>query len=320
MHGANAPRRENAMEISTALKLHPTGGFDNHAKSYKHIRVRPLAAAMGAEVQGAQIKNVDAAIFADIEDALYRHKMLYFRDQDMSLDDQERFTRRFGEFGTDAYTPGIAGHPNVQRVVKEADVRVPMIFGGSWHTDSPFLARPPAISLLFGADIPPLGGDTLWANTELAYNYLSDTMKALLAPLRVHMSAQEVIKVISALNPDRGNAPKLGSTSIKIDAEPMIAGSFHPLVRTHPKTGRKALYVDESYAVGIEGLTERESRPLLTFLREHITQPAFTCRLRWEKHTFTLWDNRSCVHHAFNDHDGYRREMYRTTVLGEVPA
>jgi taurine dioxygenase len=145
-------------------------------------------------------------------------------------------------------------------------------------------------------------------------------MKALLRPLRVHMSAKEVVKVITALNPDRGNAPKLGSVALKIDTAPMIAGSFHPLVRTHPKTGREALYVDESYAVGIQGLTEREARPLLAFLCEHITQPAFTCRLRWEKRTFTMWDNRACIHHAFNDHDGYRREMYRTTVLGEVPA
>ncbi len=217
------------MEISTAIKIHPTGGFDNYAKSYKHIRVRPLASAMGAEIQGVQIKDVDDASFKDIEDALYRHKMLYFRDQDMSLSDQERFTLRFGEFGTDAYTPGIEGHPNVQRVVKEADMRVPMIFGGSWHTDSPFLARPPSISMLFGADIPPLGGDTLWANTELAYHYLSDTMKALLRPLRVHMSAKEVVKVITALNPDRGNAPKLGSVELKIDTAPMIAGKLPSL-------------------------------------------------------------------------------------------
>lgn len=309
-----------AMEIETAIKLHPAGVYDNHAREYRHITVEPLAAAMGAEVKGVQIRDVDDAIFPEIEDALFRHKMIFFRDQEMSLSDQERFTLRFGPFGTDAYTPGMPGHPNVQRVVKEADMRVPMIFGGSWHTDSPFLARPPAVSLLYGADIPPFGGDTLWANTELAYRCLSDTMKALLAPLRVHMSAKEVVKVINQLNPDRGNAPKLGSVALKIDTAPMIAGSFHPLVRTHPKTGKKALYVDESYSVGIEGLTEREARALLDFLCAHITQPAFTCRLRWQKGTFALWDNRATIHHAFNDHDGFRREMYRTTVLGEVPA
>ena len=99
----------------------------------------------------------------------------------------------------------------------------------------------------------------------------------------------------------------------------MVEGSYHPLVRTHPTTGKKSLYVEQTYSQGLEGMTAEESKPLLEFLRAHVTQPSFTCRLRWKKNTFAMWDNRNCIHHAFNDYDGYRREMYRTTVLGEEP-
>jgi len=299
--------------------LHPSGLFNNHAKSYKRISAFPLASAMGAEIRGVSLSSLDDEQFLEIEDALHRHKMIYFRNQDISLADQENFTLRFGAFGVDAYTPGTAGHPNVQKVVKEADTRVKMIFGSGWHTDSPFLPRPPAISILFGVDIPPFGGDTMWANSQLAYEFLSETMKKIIAPLRVHMSARNVLRTIQEIN-SSPEASKLGSMNLSMeDQRGMIEGSFHPLVRTHPATGAKALFVDYTYASGIQGMTEAEARPLLDFLVNHITQPAFTCRLRWEKHTLAVWDNRSCLHQAFNDHDGYRREMYRTTVLGEAP-
>lgn len=302
------------------MKLHPIGAFDNSARKYDHIRVLPLAAAMGAEIQGIQIKDVTDESFKEIEDALYRHGMIYFRDQDMKLSDQERFTLRFGKFGTDAYTPGVEGHPDVQKVVKEADVKTKHIFGGGWHTDSPFLEQPPSISLLFGADVPPYGGDTIWASTVLAYRTLSPTMQEMLAPLKVHMSARDVLELMYGAVGPGGDPNKLGSMDLKFDAESMRKGSLHPLVRTHPVTGTKALYVDSSYSIGIDGLTDREAKPLLDFLADHITQHAFTCRLRWAKNTFAVWDNRLCLHEAFNDHDGFRREMYRTTVMGEVPA
>src|SRR5262249_12654097 len=113
---------------------------------------------------------------------------------------------------------------------------------------------------------------------------------------------------------------RLGSTAVKLDPKPMIDGAFHPLVRTHPVTKVEALYVDETYTRGIEGLTDREAAPLLAFLQSHVTQPASSCRLRWRRDSFALWDNRLCLHHAFNDHDGFRRELFRTIVVGETPA
>jgi len=314
------------------MRLQPTGKFDNSAKAYDHITVTPLAAAMGAKICGVALSDLSGAQFENIADALYRHKMIYFRDQQLSHPDQEAFTLRFGEFGADAYTTGLPDHPNIQPVIKETGDRVKMIFGEGWHTDSPFLARPPSISMLYGVDVPPYGGDTIWANSELAYDYLSDTMKTMLAPLKVHMSAIGVIGMIDRTNREKsGPAPeteseggprrtKIGNMEIDLERQSMIEGSYHPLVRTHPVTGRQALYVEATYAQGFEGMTEEEAKPLLEFLRAHITQASFTCRLHWKKNSFAVWDNRSCLHQAFNDYDGYRREMYRTTVRGEVPA
>jgi alpha-ketoglutarate-dependent taurine dioxygenase len=304
---------------------HPAGSFDNSAKQYKHITAAPLAAAMGAEIGDVQISRLTDEQFLEIEDALYRHKMIYLRDQNMSLADQEAFTLRFGDFGIDAYTTGTEGHRNVQPVIKEADTRTKHIFGSGWHTDSPFMEAPPAISMLFGKDIPPYGGDTMWCNTVLAYNCLSDTMKQVIAPLKVHMSAVFVVKQLNEMSNDKQpkagktEPMKLGDTELDVNTKAMVDGWYHPMVRTHPKSGEKALYVDHTYSHGIQGMTDPEAQALLGFLKDHVSQPAFSCRLRWAPRTFAVWDNRICIHQAFNDHDGFRREMYRTTVMGEVP-
>jgi len=311
------------------MRLQPTGKFDNSARNYAHITVTPLAAAMGAEIAGVELANLSDAAFAEIESALYRHKMIYFRDQRLGHADQQEFTLRFGEFGTDAYTRGLPGHPDIQPLIKEPETRIQMIFGEGWHSDSPFLPRPPAISMLYGVDMPPFGGDTIWMNTALAYDCLSDTMKAMLAPLKVHMTAIDVLHEIDSQNRASGGVPaeqtaergqtKVGNMELDMERQSMIDGNYHPLVRTHPVTGEKALYVEQTYSRGIEGLTKEEAKPLLDFLVAHITHASFSCRLRWQNNTFVVWDNRSCVHHAFNDYDGYRRELYRSTVLGEIP-
>ena len=305
--------------------LHPTGRFDNAPAENREIEVRPLAAAMGAEVVGVQLPRLSDAQFAEVRAALFRHKMIYFRDQQVSHADQARFSLRFGPFAPDAYTAGVDGYPDVQPVVREADERPGMIFGSGWHTDSPFLPQPPAISMLYAVEVPPWGGDTLWANSALAYATLSGTMQAMLAPLKVRMSMRRVLATAqehqAADETPLGRiAATRGQSQLPPEIVLKIEGAGHPLVRTHPVTGEKALYCDGAYAVGIDGLTAAEAAPLLRFLVDHITQPAFTCRLCWKAGTFVLWDNRLCVHQAFNDTDGFRRELYRTTVAGEAPA
>ena len=271
------------------MLVHPTGKFDNNAVANKHIDVRPLAAAMGAEIRGVNLARLTDEQFAEIRAALFRHKMIYFRDQTITHADQESFSRRFGPFAEDAYTKGVPNHPDVQPLIKEKDQKIGVVFGAGWHTDSAFLPEPPAISMLYSIEVPPYGGDTIWANSALAYATLSDTMKQMIAPLKVHMSMANVLATAQKYQAlDNSPLGRVAATKnmdhLPDDIVRKVKGSYHPLVRTHPVTGEKSLYADETYACGVEGLTDAESGPLLKLLVEHITQPAFTCRLRWKPH------------------------------------
>ncbi|HTY94311.1 MAG TPA: TauD/TfdA family dioxygenase [Steroidobacteraceae bacterium] len=307
------------------MRLHPTGKFDNGPAAYRFIRVRPLSAALGAEILGVQAAEVTDEQFGEIRHALFRHKMIYLRDQRLTHESHEAFSLRFGPFAEDAYTQGVPGHRNVHPLIKEADDPSKMVFGEGWHTDSPFLPEPPAITILRSVEIPPYGGDTTWANSALAYAHLSDAYRAIIANLKVHFSLRDVLRAaqdavqvgdspIGQLAATRG-AQKLSDSLLR-----KIEGNCHPLVRTHPVTGEKALYVDPSYGIGIEGMYEEESAPILKYLCEFLTQPVFGCRLRWETRMLAVWDNRLCVHQAYNDYQGFRRELYRTTVRGEKPS
>jgi taurine dioxygenase len=251
--------------------------------------------------------------------------MIFFRGQKLTHEDQERFSLRFGPFAVDAYTQGVTGHRDVHPLIKEADDPSKMVFGEGWHTDSPFLPEPPSITILRSVQVPPFGGDTTWANSALAYRMLSSAYRRMIQDLRVRFSLRDVLTAAQqAVEESDSPIGKLAATRkserLSDDLTRKIAGNAHPLIRTHPATGEKALYVDTSYAIGIEDLLPEESAPILRFLGEHLTQPAFTCRLRWEPDMVALWDNRLCVHQAYNDYQGYRRELYRTTVVGEKPA
>jgi taurine dioxygenase len=296
------------------VRLSPSGNFDNSAKVYAHLAAHPLASSMGAEVTGVALTDLGDAALAELQDALWRHKMVFLRGQRLSHTQHEAFAARWGAFGTDAYTQGMPEARNVQPVIKEAESRSKGLFGSGWHTDSPFLERPPGATMLRSVEIPPYGGDTVWANCALAYRMLSPAMQAMLRPLKVRMSAADNIYTQKLAD---GKELAFADEAQRAAA---ITGRAHPLVRTHPVTGEVSLYVDEVYASGIEGMTGEESRVLIEFLTRHITQHAFTCRLRWEPDMFVLWDNHTTVHLAANDYDGYRRELYRTTMAGEVPA
>jgi alpha-ketoglutarate-dependent taurine dioxygenase len=306
------------------MYLHPHSGFDNSALPCRHIEVLPLAAAMGAEIRGVDVAAASAAQFAEVEQALYRHKMIYFRDQRIDHAGHHAFSRRFGEFAEDAYTDGMPGFREVQPLIKEADDASAHVFGSGWHTDSPFLEQPPAITTLRSVQIPPWGGDTMWANAALAYRTLGATTRKMIADLRVRFSMRDVL-ASARENAELRNNPvgKLVATresaQLPEGIQRKVEGAAHPLVRSHARTGEKSLYIDSSYAIGIEGMSEAESGPVMKMLTDHLTQPAFTCRLRWEPDMLVLWDNRLCVHQAFNDYQGQRREMYRTTLAGEIP-
>jgi taurine dioxygenase len=296
------------------VRVTPSGDFDNHAFKSNHFEVRPLSAAMGAEVAGVRLPDLSDEAFEQFKQALYRHKMLYLRDQHLSHAEHEEFAARLGPFAVDAYTQGVPGHREVHPIIKEADTKAKSLFGGGWHTDSPFLAQPPAITTLRAVEIPPFGGDTVWANCALAFRHLSQTYQDMLRGLRVWMSASNNVRTQEKL---MGRAIDFAD---KEQFEQGQRGSYHPLVRTHPETGEESLYICDTYACGIEGMTTFEARPIIEFLVQHTTQHAFCCRLRWEEGMVALWDNRATMHLGPNDYDGYRREMYRTTTAGGVPA
>lgn len=306
------------------MRLHPTGKFDNRAARYRYIEAKPLAAALGAEICGAAVADLTDAQFEEIRHALFRHKMIYFRGQKLTHAEHESFSLRFGPFAEDAYTQGVPGHRNVHPLIKEAGDASKMVFGEGWHTDSPFLPEPPSITILRSVQVPPFGGDTMWANSALAYTMLSDAYRRMIQDLRVRFSLRDVLAAVYEAvelsdSPIGRLAATRGAERPSEDLARKIRGSTHPMVRTHPVTAEKALYVDPSYGIGIEDLLPEESAPILRYLTDHLTQPAFTCRLRWEPDMLALWDNRLCVHQAYNDYQGFRRELYRTTVVGEKP-
>ena len=269
---------------------------------------------MGAEVHNADLTRLDDEVFAEIERALYQHGMLVFLGQNLTHRDQSAFTLRFGEHGVDAFTDGVPDYPDIQPVIREPGPPAAAFFGAHWHTDSPFLPRPPAISMLRSVEVPPWGGDTVYASTRQAYESLSTGMKHLLADLRTLFTRTHVRRAVGLWEDN----PELPLDLVPIEHDQLDA-TAHPLVRTHPVTGEKSLYLDFNYTVGIAGLHRKEAASLLQFLLAQVTQPEFSCRIRWEPNMLAIWDNRLVLHQAFNDVSTHRREMYRSTVLGEVP-
>ena len=236
--------------------------------------------------------------------------VIFFRDQHITHDQHKAFGRRFGTLNIHPYVKGMDGHPEIMRLVKEPEDRVN--FGGGWHSDMSFLEEPALGSILYAREVPPYGGDTLWANQYLAYETLSDGMKKMLEGLKaVHTAKGEYS--------ERGHSAQKRKGMEVSTAGDDTPSYEHPVVRTHPETGRKALYVNPAFTEKFVGMTRRESRPLLNFLFEHCTQEPFTCRFRWTKNAIAFWDNRAAQHFALNDYHGHRRHMERVTVDGDRP-
>jgi taurine dioxygenase len=279
------------------------------ADEYRTIRVVPIAGACGAEISGADL-SVELAnqTVAEIRRAWLDHLVVFFRGQNLSLEAFLSFARRLGEPVEYPFVKGIDGFPEIIAVAKLPDERVN--FGGIWHSDTTYLERPPMATLLIARETPPYGGDTEFASMYAAYEALSPGMKRMLDGLRaVNSSAlADVSKTREDRIRDSGSDP---------DQEYVAE---HPVVRTHPETGRKALYVNVAHASRFSDMTEEESRPLLQFLFSHSVRPEFTCRFRWQPGSLALWDNRCSMHNPVNDYHGYARTMHRITLRGDVPA
>lgn len=278
------------------------------------VHVSPVAPHCGAEVNGVDLRDVGGDTMAEIGAALAEHSVLFVRDQRLSPDEQVDLTRRFGEVLRVPYIRHLDEHPDVIAVLKEPDEQRISTFGGTWHSDFSFLDEPPSLTLLHAVELPEVGGDTLWSSQYAAYENLSPGLQRLLDPLRAVQTGWP--------HGTRGpSADAAVSRSVVMTRNDPTADRevLHPVVRVHPVTGRKALFVNPVYTQRFESMTVEESQPLLQYLFQHATRPEFTCRLRWTPGTLAIWDNRCLLHLAINDYDGSRRLLHRTTVGGDRP-
>jgi taurine dioxygenase len=284
-------------------------------QKFQDIEVRPIAGAMGAEIRGVDTScPMSDAIADEVRDALDQFLVVFFREQELSLEQLKSFSACFGELTCVPYVGALKQHPEIIAVVKEPDERNISTFGGTWHTDFSFLERPPVASILYAEQVPDFGGDTIWANMYAAYAALSPGLQRTLERLNAMHSGH----VYGAARPPTGIAT---STSIEISRNNPEADveRAHPAVRLNPHTGEKALYVNPVYTTRFEDMTEEESQGLLDYLYEHCARAEFTCRFRWARGSIAVWDNRYSMHLAINDYDGHRRAMYRTSTAGETP-
>lgn len=272
------------------------------------IEVRPLSGAIGAEVLGVDLsRECDDDMAAEIRRIWLDHLVIFFRDQDLPPAQFLATARKFGEVVEYPFIKGIEGHPEVIPVVKlEHEV---VNFGGVWHSDTAYLERPPMATMLIAREVPPQGGDTMFANNYLAYEALSDGLKGVLGGLAgVNSSAKADV---TRTREDRVKDNARDDARKEYVAE-------HPVVRTHPETGRRALYVNAAHTQRFAGMTEEESAPVLNYLFQHQIRPEFTCRFRWQPGSIALWDNRCALHYPINDYHGHRRVMHRVTLAGDT--
>jgi taurine dioxygenase len=278
------------------------------------VDIRRVAPACGAEISGVDLRTATDTELAAIRRAIVDHGVVFVRDQSLTPAEQVAVTARFGDVLRVPYIQHLADHPDVIAVLKEADERNISTFGGTWHSDFSFLPEPPSLTLLHAVELPEIGGDTVWASQYAAYDALSTGMRTLLDPLRAIQTGWP--------HGTRGpGANAAVSRSVVMTRNDPTADTevAHPVVRVHPDSGRRALFVNPVYTQRFEGMTEAESRPLLQYLFDHAVRAEFCVRHRWRPGDLAIWDNRCLLHLAVNDYDGTRRLLHRTTVAGQVP-
>jgi taurine dioxygenase len=278
------------------------------------IAFEPISGACGAVASGADLRNpLSLAVLGVIEQALKEHLILVFPGQSLTATEQARFTRRLGAPSPVPFIQPVAEHPDVILVARGANEPPSFDPAGGWHSDFSFLPEPPSYTVLQAVDVPPFGGDTLWANQYLAYAALTPKLRSLLGQLDGVHSAEHAF------------APELQVRFDALAEASVVTGpeaferEVHPLVIAHPVSGRPSLYVNAEYTVGLDGLTPQEAGPLLDFLGHHSIRHEFTCRWRWSPGDLAVWDNRCLQHMAMPDYKGHARRMLRTTVQGSRP-
>lgn len=279
--------------------------------SYRHITVTPWSGSLGAVIGGVDLADVSDDAIAELRAAWLRHLVIFVRDQGHLTNDQYvAFAKRIGEPDRYPFVKGFDDAPEIIPIMKLPHETVN--FGGVWHSDTTYLERPPMATMLLARELPPAGGDTMYANQYAAYEALSPALQDVLAGLRGVASSAlaDVSKTREDRLKDHGDTPDAGK----------VYEAVHPVVRTHPETGRKALFVNVAHTARFEGMTADESRGLLQYLFQHQVRPEFTCRFRWEPGSLALWDNRCAQHNPVNDYHGYKRLLHRITLKGDCPS
>lgn len=268
--------------------------------NYETINVEPLSPMIGAEISGVDLsKPLGNQTHKEIHDALMEHLVVFFRDQDISLDQHKAFGRHFGKLHIHPTAPSAEGHPEVLTI--RADEASKAIAGNRWHTDVSCSEEPPMGSILHMHELPSSGGDTMFANMYAAFEALSEPMRNFLSGLNAWHESEHIHS--GTLGHEAKEFPK----------------TLHPIVRKHPVTRRKCLYVNSGFTTRIDGLAEKESRALLDLLFDHVRTPEFQCRFRWREKSIAFWDNRCAQHYALWDYYPQKRLGYRVTVCGERP-
>ncbi len=276
------------------------------------MKVRPLSGALGAEITEVDLRTLDDAAFGAIRDVFLDRSVIVVRDQDLTPDDHIAFARRWGEININRFFKSTGTHREIATVLKEPDQE--RNIGGDWHTDHSYDQRPALGSILYAIETPPVGGDTLFCSMHSAYEALSPGMKAMLTGLRARHSS----RVAFGTNQTGAETHKDGRLGNEAAA---TQDAVHPVVISHPETGRPALYTNLDFTLGFVGWTDEESKPLLDQIEALSTQPEHTCRVTWAPGSLGMWDNRAVMHRAINDYQGYRRLMHRITIEGcELPA
>ena len=273
------------------------------------LEIKKIAGALGAEIHGVDLSEpLPATTVAEIRAALLEHLVVFFRDQNLTVAQFLAFARAMGKPVEYPFVQGLPGFPEVIEVVKREHERIN--FGGIWHSDTAYLEHPPMGSMLLAREVPPVGGDTLFANQYVAYETLSPGLRKMLGGLTAVNSSAKAD--VTRTREDRMK------TDARADARKEYVAE-HPVVRTHPETGRRSLYVNTAHTVRFKDMTDEESAPLLNYLFQHQVRPEFTCRFQWQPGSLAFWDNRCTLHNPVNDYHGYRRVMHRITLSGDKP-
>jgi taurine dioxygenase len=274
------------------------------------LEVRPLSRAVGAEILGINLLNpVSDAQIAEIRKVWLQHSVVFFREQPLEPGAFQAFAQRFGEIIEYPFVKGLPDFPLIVPVLKLPHEK--HNFGGVWHTDTTYLQEPPMATMLIARELPPVGGDTLFASNYAAFEGLSPALQDTLRTLKGVNSSAKAAVTHSREDRLADSATDKGRSELN---------SEHPVVRTHPETGREALYVNPGHTVRFAGWTEEESAPLLNYLFEQQVKPEYTCRFVWRPGSIAFWDNRCALHNPINDYHGYKRLLHRITLKGDKPA